>query len=233
MSLHIISKPVSFVPHAPLLWNTGMWQITCPRFEKITPQLTTTAFCSGRSKTKCEEMKGLWRHITCWGCFVAQLKSQAWCEPCCNLLEWYNQIHPPPIFFRWVSHIHTSRQVRHMLRGFTSTMSTTQNDHGRWGYETSSAQNTYTNTQNLLFLNSLPVLTWIIQVLILSLGLPAASRRCKQSAAGMSVTILLVGMPGLLGDRLHMIEESMWSREGNKYPGVSGRYLQWSCFPCF
>lgn len=87
------------------------------------------------------------------------------------------------------------------------------------------AHNTYTNTQNLLFLNSLPVLTGINQVLISSFGLTAAGRRCKQSAAGMSVIILLMGKPGLLGDRLHVIKESMWSREGNKYPDVSGRYL--------
>lgn len=149
VSLHIISKPVSFVPHTSLLWKIGMWQMTCPGFEKITPWLTTTVFCSGRSKTNCEEMKGLWRHITCWGCFDAQLKSQTWCEPCCKLLEWYNQIHPPPISFRWVSHIHTSRQVQHVLQGLQVQCQQLrwQNDQGKWGYETWSTQHIHKHTE--------------------------------------------------------------------------------------
>lgn len=121
------------------------------------------AFCTGGSKTKYEDVKGLWRRIRCWGCFDAQWKSQTWYEPCCNLLDWYNQTHPLPISSRGVSHIHTSRQVLHMLQGLQVQCQELrwQNDQGKQGYETQ------TSTQNLLFLNSLPVLTGIDQVLIL------------------------------------------------------------------
>ena len=51
-------------------------------------------------------------------------------------------------------------------------------------------------------------------MLILSFTVTAAGRRSKQPAAGIYVITLLMGKPGLLGDGLHMVEESVWSREG-------------------
>lgn len=90
-----------------------------------------TAYCTGGSKAKYEDMKGL---LWC------QCMSESWCESCCDLLDCYNQIHPLPISFRGASHAHTSMQVLPMLQGLQVQCQELrwQNYQGKQGYETSS-----------------------------------------------------------------------------------------------
>lgn len=102
-----------------------------------------TAYCTGGSKAKYEDMKGLWWHMPCWGCSDASGMSES--ELMWILLDCYHEIHSLPISFRGASHAHTSMQALPMLQGLQVQCQELrwQNDQGKQGYETSSVLHTH------------------------------------------------------------------------------------------
>lgn len=94
--------------------------MTCPEFERITPKLPRQSPLHWGEQSKVRRHEGL--------VMTHHLLRLLWCpmcewvrSSCCDLLDWYNQIHPLPTSFRGASYVHTSMQVLPVLRGLQNS----------------------------------------------------------------------------------------------------------------
>lgn len=188
-----------------------MWRMTCPGFERITPQLTRCSFLhwgeakqSMKMRRACEDASGAEVALMPSGRVRLDMTPAA--------TRWIGTI-KPTLFPSLPGESVISLPVRRYCICSRDYKYNVENSDDRMTKVNKDMKHKQTH-KIYCFLTLFQFLLESIRCSS-SFTVTAADRKCKQPAAGIYVIILLMGKPGLLGDGLHIcVAESVWSREG-------------------